>query len=534
MTTRKLRFLFVQPPFPRHYLGDFPVYEPLHVHILEAVTRDLAETRLFDGRFDSEEDFVRVLREYQPDIVGATTHMSGEIHRVKDLLAIAKKLRPGTLTIAGGQHATLLPEDLYDTCIDLVCIGPGEETFREVVETFASGGDFTKVDGLAVRGEKGYVLTSPRKICSGTFSWPALDWNLVSKRYKKKYFTFDHCPTIYTITTSGCPHRCSFCSLWAATRGTYRRRAPEEIVDDIVSQPQPYAHLTDDNTFHDEDHAMEIYRLLKERGVKKKIMAYARTDTIVKRPELLQKWAEVGLGALVVGMEAVTDKHLDSINKRTSVDVNIQAHRILENLGIENWAHFVIMPDFQKEDFDNVWDFVDSHNMPYPVFVPLTPIPGSPLFFEAKEKGQLSVFDYGFYNLTYMVMKTALPKEKWYEYYISLYKKSCSPRTLWRRRKSPSFRLAPALGRAYLFRRAVARGYAHIREQLHLERTVRYEDVEHTLPPSLRSDYIPDKYYNAPTLGAMKQTEAFVVPAASGGSNADAVVSLQVPIHLPE
>lgn len=504
----RVRFLFIQPPFPRHYLGDFPVYEPLHVHILEAVTRDLAETRLFDGRLDSEKEFMRVLNDYKPDIVGATTHMAGEISRVKELLAIAKTVRPDALTIVGGQHATLLPEDLYDPDVDLLCIGPGEETFREVVETFISRGDFENVHGLAVRKGREYALTPPRAVRSGTFSWPPLDWNLVSGRYKRKYFTFEQCPTVYTITTSGCPYRCSFCSLWAAARGTYRRRSPEEIVNDIASQPQPYAHLTDDNTFHDEDHAMEIYRLLKKRGVRKKIMAYARTDTIVKRPESLEKWCEVGLGALVVGMEAVTDRHLDSMNKRTNVDMNVRAHEILEEMGIENWAHFVMMPDFRKEDFDRVWDFVDRMNMTYPVFVPMTPIPGTPLFFEMKEQGKLSVFDYGFYNLTYMVMHTDIPKEEWYRHYMDLYRKSCSPRTLWRRRKSPSFHIAPALGRAFLFRRAVWRSGPHIREQLELERNVRYEIIEHTLPPSLRRDYRADKYYNATTVAGMRECEA--------------------------
>ena len=512
---RRVRFLFIQPPFPEHYLGDFPVYEPLHVHILEAVTRDLAETRLFDGRIDSEKDFVRMLKEYRPEIVGSTTHMAGEIHRVKELLETAKNHVPGVLTIVGGQHATLLPEDLYDPCVDLICIGPGEETFREVVQAHIDGRDFTEIDGLAVKQDRKYVLTKPRRLRSGTFSWPALDWTLVSDRYRSRYFTFDQCPTIYTITTSGCPYRCKFCSLWAAARGTYRKRSPEDIVDDICSQPQPYAHLTDDNTFHDEEHAMEIYRLLKARGVKKKIMAYARTDTIVKRPESLEKWCEVGLQALVVGMEGVTDRHLEAMNKRTNVDVNIQAHRILEELKIENWAHFVMMPDFRKEDFDRVWDFVDGMNMPYPVFVPMTPIPGTPLFFEAKEKGELSVFDYGFYNLTYMVFKTAIPKEEWYRHYLNLYKKSCSPRTLWRRRTSPSFRIAPALGRAFLFRRAVWRGHSHIRKQLEMERELSYEDIEHTLPPSLRRDYVPDKYYNAPTMAQLRENEAAGMPVTA-------------------
>ena len=46
-----------------------------------------------------------------------------------------------------------------------------------------------------------------------------------------------------------------------------------------------------------------------------------------------------------------------------------------------------------------------------------------------------------------------------------------------------------------------------VNEQLEMERTMRYEDLEPTLPPSLRKDYRPIHYYNAPTLAALKETE---------------------------
>ena len=53
-----------------------------------------------------------------------------------------------------------------------------------------------------------------------------------------------------------------------------------------------------------------------------------------------------------------------------------------------------------------------------------------------------------------------------------------------------------------------------IKEQIGLERDVRYDDIEHTLPPSLRRDYVPNKYYNAPTLARMEELDQGV--AASG------------------
>lgn len=501
MLRHKLKFLFIQPEFHRHYVTFFPVYEPMHGLLFAAIAEDMADSIIFDRRFDTDKNLERLLRDFQPDIVGSTTHTAGEIFNVKRLLALTKKVCPKAVTIVGGQHATLLPEDFFGSEVDIICIGPGEETFREVMETLAIGGDFTNIAGLAVRQGEDYIITPPRIPSTMYIKWPRFNRKLIAQKYIRNYLmTFEFKPTVYTITTSGCPFRCKFCSLWAAARGMYRSRLPEDVVEDIASQPQTYVHLTDDNTFMYKDHAMEIYRLLKKRGIKKKILAYARVDTILKNTYLFEKWREVGLGALVVGMEGVSDRHLIAVNKKTDIQMNIKAQKIMDSLNIENWAHFVLLPNFTKEDFDAVWNFVDELNITYPVFIPYTPVPGTPLFFEAKEKNELAVFDYGFYNLEYMVMKTTIPKKDWYKYMLDLYKKTCSPRTLYKRRKSPSFHVRPAVGRALAMRPVVWRLQPHIKEQLELEKKENYYEIEHTLPPSLKSDYKPNKYYNSTTL----------------------------------
>jgi radical SAM superfamily enzyme YgiQ (UPF0313 family) len=522
MNDRKLRFLFIQPQFNRHYLPTFPVYEPLHGLLLANVAKEQLETKIFDRRFDTDRNLIRLLNDFKPDLVGLTTHTAGEVHIAIRLMQLVKSCRPSATTIVGGQHATLLPEDLFSSAVDLICIGPGEETFKEVVQALATNKDCSAVSGLAIRSGSNYLLTAPREIRSGKFSWPIFDRSIIPRKYRRHYtFTFENRSNVYTITTTGCPHRCTFCSLWATARGTYRRREPDEIVQDILSQSQSYVHLTDDNTFDNEAHAAEICRLLKKHGVKKKIMAYARADTIINKSDLLKEWSEAGLGALVVGMEAASDKHLKQLNKHSSVSKNEEAHRILEELDIENWGHFVIMPDFQKEDFELIWDFVDRNNMTYPIFVPMTPVPGTPLFFDEKNKDNITCYDYGFYLLQYMVVKTALPKREWYKHFWNLYHQTNSAKTLMRRKRmSPSFHWRPALGRAHIFNRALRIGASHIEEQMYLEEQIRYEDIEHLLLPSMRKDYVPNKYYNAPTIGEMKQAqEHSLVSLAPSNSN---------------
>ncbi|MFC1672499.1 hypothetical protein ACFL01_05125, partial [Planctomycetota bacterium] len=94
MNGQKLKFLFIQPHFNRHYVTFLPVYEPMHGLICDAVSGDLTESLIFDRRFDTDENLRKTIRDFQPDIVGITAHTAGEIFNATDLLVIVKEERP--------------------------------------------------------------------------------------------------------------------------------------------------------------------------------------------------------------------------------------------------------------------------------------------------------------------------------------------------------------------------------------------------------------------------------------------------------
>ncbi|MHC5210518.1 MAG: B12-binding domain-containing radical SAM protein [Planctomycetota bacterium] len=80
-------------------------------------------------------DFERALVEGEPDLVGlsvVTPHVPG----ASDLARIARQTRPGVFLIAGGPHATALPEDLLDEVpeLDATCVGEGDLTLPEVCD----------------------------------------------------------------------------------------------------------------------------------------------------------------------------------------------------------------------------------------------------------------------------------------------------------------------------------------------------------------------------------------------------------------
>lgn len=479
---KKIRVLLVKPNFHETFVSFLPFLDPLSLLVLAACVRDRAKVEIFDRRFEKEKTLIKRLKQFKPDIVGVRTHTSAEINNAKRVLKLAKEINPSCTTIVGGQHATLMPDDMLEPYIDLTCIGPGEETLRKVVQAKKKGTPYTNIPGLAVRDGNRLIFTEEVRMRSGRLAWPKIDRSL-TRKYRKHFFYE------FAMSSTGCPYRCKFCSLWVTAQGTYRLRRPEEFVGDIESIKGKDVWIGDDNTFHDIPRARKIYELIKTRGIKKRYIAYARVDTIVANRDVFEKWKEIGLDTLVVGMEAFRQGNLTDINKSSTVEIAVKAHKILQEIGIYNWAHFIIFPDFTKKDFQELWKFVDDLNIVFPVFIPLSPLPGTELFIEARDKNELSIYDYSYFNLEYMVYRTRLPKMEFYVRYMRLWFKATSPITLLKRNRHVKVPFLRALVYTCRILKIFPRYLWIVKQQIEKEKIFDYKKAEPYLLPSLRKGY---------------------------------------------
>src|SRR4030042_2426847 len=125
-----MKILLVQPAKPEKALGgeDFAIYEPLALEYLAAGVAADHDVRILDMRLDHDLDFL--LRNYQPDVVGITSY-TVHVNTVKRLFEQTKTFNPDIVTIVGGHHATVMPNDFYTPCIDAIVVGEGVFTFRE-------------------------------------------------------------------------------------------------------------------------------------------------------------------------------------------------------------------------------------------------------------------------------------------------------------------------------------------------------------------------------------------------------------------
>ena len=228
-------------------------------------------------------------------------------------------------------------------------------------------------------------------------------------------------PQTATLRTSvGCPHRCAFCAVPYICGGRYLRKTPEAAVAEIAAVAEKHIYFVDDEMFVDAGRAMEMARRLVQRGIRKRYISWARCDTIVRHPELFQRWKEAGLDLLYVGIESMNDQNLKSYNKRCDAGTNRAAVRILRKMGIGLHAALMVNPDFDREDFLEVRQTVRELAPCEISFTVFSPPPGTPLW-ETHRARFVCPDPYAFYDCMHTLLPTTLPLKTFYRYFSLLY-----------------------------------------------------------------------------------------------------------------
>lgn len=203
--------------------------------------------------------------------------------------------------------------------------------------------------------------------------------------------------------------------------GTYLTRSPESIVEELASLGEDVdsVQFADDNTLHDVERAHRLARLIRERRIGKKLSLYARADLIARHPDLIEAWKEAGLAYVTVGVESFREDELSRLNKRTSVEINNQAIRILGRLRIGNAAHFIVNPEYTEDDFQALLRYVCESGLFQPTFTVLTPLPGTDLYQSVHDR--LLIRDYAYFDLAHAVLPTRLSRKAFYDQLVRLY-----------------------------------------------------------------------------------------------------------------
>jgi radical SAM superfamily enzyme YgiQ (UPF0313 family) len=241
-------------------------------------------------------------------------------------------------------------------------------------------------------------------------------------RDKRLYFRGNWRPLDCTITSRGCPNKCTFCGLWKINRGKYRARSAHLTANELEEIVSPNVTFIDDNALDHVENALALAEEIKRRGIQKRYQLYGRVDTIVRHPNLVEKWRDVGMELLLLGLEACDDQALKEMRKRTTTEMNRNAIEICHANGVEVAAYLIVDPAFDHEDFRHLSDYVEQNNLTHPVFTILSPFPGTDLYNMVKDNLLTEGFE--LIDFFHTVLPTKLPLDEFYEEFLGLYRRA--------------------------------------------------------------------------------------------------------------
>ncbi len=412
-----MRILLVQPDVPAGVgFRTVALPEPLHLEMAAALVPD-HDVQILDLRVDNSLE--AVLRKFWPEMV-AVTALTPEVYAAQHVLQQVKSFSSEIFTVVGGHHATLVPQDFFLPQVDAVAVGEAELMFRELVEAVADRRGLQGVLNIFWRQRDGTFLRNARsekRVNLGALPLPRRD---LTEPYRNEYFFLFDKPDTSIATSRGCPFRCRFCSVHEFYRGAVNQMSPERVIAEIHTVASDHITFVDDNFLMNHRRESTIADLIKSEGIRKRFSMECRADSIVRHPELVEKWVEIGLYAVLLGLEGGCDRTLQNVNKSCSVATNDRAIRILQDHGVIIWGAFIVDPDWTEDDFQRLRDYVSRREITHTQFTVLTPLPGTQLYQD--RYNELLTGDYSCFDTLHAVLPTRLPREKFYQNFAALYR----------------------------------------------------------------------------------------------------------------
>jgi len=262
-----MRVLLVFPDVESPY--GKPRYPPLSLCYLGAsLLKAGHEVRALDLRMykNSQKEFQKNMEEFKPDVVG-TTATSFSFKGATDIVNASKVFSEKIITIIGGPHITIVPEELLKhKSIDYGLIGDGEKLIVDIVSAIGSGKSFLDTPGLIYRKE-GKIVCNPSVLPTDLDSLPFPAFELFQlEKYKAQGVL-----KLPIMTSRGCPYGCIYCCSHKIFGRKFRPRSPESVIAEVERDMKQFGSKTftiiDDLFTFDEERVIKICSLILEKNL---------------------------------------------------------------------------------------------------------------------------------------------------------------------------------------------------------------------------------------------------------------------------
>lgn len=409
------------PGNDRFGLGPFFCVEPLGLeYIGAALLKHGHQVTIADLRF--RPGLATWIKRSRPQLVGISCLHTLEFDRVLATAREVRRLAPEAFIIVGGHAAAAFSGPLEDTAVDAVMVEDGEALMPQLAAQLERGESLDQVPGLRLRTPDGWIAT-PELAERPSLDLVPLPARQLVQQHRNGYHCLLFKPVWLIETARGCPHRCSFCSVWQLYDRTCRERSLEAVVEDFATTGDSIF-VADDLFWYNPARSLELAAALKKRGVYKRwILVQTRTDLICRSAEIMAAWRPLAKDFdIFLGLEAASDRGLSGLDKDSGIKESIEAVRIARELRYGINGNFLVDPDWDEEGFRQLWGFVAQYGLQRAGFTILTPLPGTDYYQSVAHKtaGQ----PWANFDMHHLLWEPKLGPQRFFELYAETWRRS--------------------------------------------------------------------------------------------------------------
>lgn len=362
-----------------------------------------------------EKDVFKSLEVLKPDIVGFS--LVGGIEKKNINLAEQIKKKIKIPIIMGGPFATFYSDDIIkEDCVDIVCLGEGEEAIVELLDKMEKKEDITNIKNLWVKKDNEIIRNEIRDLIQDLDKLPIPDRSIYYK-----YDFLRNQPSKDFIFFRGCPYKCSFCfnsqfMKFYSGKGKYiRKSSVGKVIEEIKYVRDEFglsSLMIYDDLFILDKKWLKIFLKIYKKEINLPFQCEVRADSIDE--EVAKQLKEAGCTAIALGVESGNESIRNNIlNKNLSDDCIINSCRLIKKYKIYLKTYNMVgIPD---ETIDDIFKTIEFNIKLKPDFAwcsILRIYPRTPLADYAIRKGFLDKnFKLKYFGSSYLLGDTPLEIE---------------------------------------------------------------------------------------------------------------------------
>jgi radical SAM superfamily enzyme YgiQ (UPF0313 family) len=312
---------------------------------------------VFDTTFRLKSEFTSWIDQHRPGIVGIYSNLMTKLNVLEQITFCKSK---GCIVIVGGPDVPEYAEEYITFGADVAVIGEGEATMEELLPALQQHASLQNIPGIVFRNEEGTLSrTPPRPLIPELDSLPLPDRDAVNiQQYIDTWKTHHGMGSLSLICARGCPFTCTWCSR-SVYGETHRRRSPANVVNEIeylLNRYKPDMLWFADDVFtinHKWFH--EFYDEMKRRNIRIPFECISRADRL--NEDILRKMAELGAYRIWYGSESGSQRILDAMQRKVSVEEIQHITKLAQRYGIQ--AGLFVMLGYPGEEIIDIESTVD-------------------------------------------------------------------------------------------------------------------------------------------------------------------------------